>query len=88
MPAWLAPDVAVRGDPIMAEYLLTATAGENVSSTSRASQVSLTNLCVDKAMLVSRVDELNFFAAICLSLDSADAAHNARRSRFRFPTLQ
>jgi hypothetical protein len=72
----------------MAEYLLTATTSENVSSTSRASQVSLTNLYVDKTMLVSRADERNLFAAICLSLDSANAEHNARRSRFSFAALK
>jgi hypothetical protein len=71
----------------MAEYLLTATT-DDVSSTSNALQVSLPNLDAKQAMLVSRADERSLFAAICLSLDSANAEHNARRSRFRFPVLK
>jgi hypothetical protein len=69
--------------------IATVATAEDVSSMSDtcmndASEVSLTNLCADEAVLVSRADERNSLAAICLSLDSAAAAYKARRSPFRF----
>lgn len=70
--------------PGLATNLLTAASAEDVSSTSGASQVSLTNLYADKAVLVSRKDERNLYAAICLSLDSAEGGYKPRLSRFRF----
>ncbi|HEX5235783.1 MAG TPA: hypothetical protein VFW25_10690 [Silvibacterium sp.] len=72
------------GLPELARNLMTATTAENVSSTGVAPQVSLTDLYADKGMLVSRAEERNLFAAICLNVDSAEAAYKARRSRFRF----
>ena len=68
----------------LAENLSTATTAENVSSTGGVSQVTLTDLCADEAMLVARADERNLFAAVCLSLDRAIAEHNAHRSRLKF----